>query len=71
MLNVVIKIILKYLYFPIIIGGVLGLIIGSSGMRNILLSSNHYISNLVDGIYLITKITIPVMYIPIGISFVS
>jgi hypothetical protein len=66
-----IYVILKYMYIPAIVGGILGLLVGLSSMRNILFSVNHYITNIVDGIYLITKSAIPIMYIPVGMGLVS
>jgi hypothetical protein len=66
-----IQIVLKFLYIPAIVGCIFGLLVGLSHMREILFSTNHYITNLVDGIYILTKATVPIMYIPIGVGFVA
>jgi hypothetical protein len=56
---------------PPIIGCFMGLLIGMSGMRDILFSPNHYIANLVEGIYVVTKTTVPFLYTALGISMLS
>jgi hypothetical protein len=63
--------ILQKVHSPPIIACFLGLIIGMSGMREILFSYNHYIYNLVDGIYIVSKAMVPFMYIALGISMLS
>jgi hypothetical protein len=65
------QIVLKFLFIPAIVGCIIGLFVGLSHMRDILFSTNHYITNLVDGIYILTRATVPIMYVPIGVGFVS
>jgi hypothetical protein len=65
------KLILRELYCPPITGCFLGLLIGISGMRSILVSKNHYIVNLVDGLTIAYKATVPFLYVAVGISVVS
>lgn len=67
-MNVNINLILSKIYSPVIVGCILGLIIGLSYTGNILFSTNHYISNLVDGIWLIVKANVPILYLSVGIS---
>lgn len=68
---VTLKLILNKIYSPPIVSCFLGLIIGMSGMRNVLFSDNHYITNLVEGINLTFKTTIPLVYMALGISMIS
>jgi len=51
-----ISLVINKIHSPAVVGTILGLVVGISGMRDILFSSNHYISNLVEGIYIITKV---------------
>ena len=66
-----ISIILNKVHSPPIIGCILGLLIGMSGMREILFSTNHYIYNIVNGIQIVTKSAVPYLYIAVGISMLS
>jgi hypothetical protein len=70
-IEISLKIIINKIYSPSIIGCFLGLIIGMSSMREILFSTNHYISNLVESFYLITKTLVICLYITLGISMTS
>jgi len=65
------ELILNKLYTPNVIACILGILIGISGLRIIFFSENHYISNIVDAIYVISKVTVPLLYISAGISFVT
>jgi predicted permease len=65
------KIILAKIHSPPVIGCFLGLLIGESSMREVLFSSNHYVSNIVDGIQIITKTTVPFLYINLGVSILA
>lgn len=65
------KLIMNLMYSPPVVGCYLGLIIGMSNMRIVLFSKNHYISNLEDGLELVSKVTVPFLYITIGISFIA
>jgi hypothetical protein len=56
---------------PPIVACFLGLIIGMSGMREILFSKNHYISNVVEGLYVVTRANVPFLYVALGISMLS
>jgi predicted permease len=53
---------------PPIVCSFLGMLIGLSGMRDILFSSNHYISNVESGLYVVVKATVPFLYIALGMS---
>ncbi len=66
-----ISLILSKVHSPPIIGCFLGLLIGMSGLREVLFSSNHYVSNLVDGIEIITKASVPFLYVALGVSMLS
>ncbi len=66
-----ISLIINKIHSPAVTGTILGLLIGVSGMRDVLFSSNHYISNLVEGILVLTKATVPFLYVSVGISFVT
>jgi len=59
------------LYSPPIIASISGLLIGLSQLRGILFSKNHYISNIVEAIALISKVNVPLLYISGGVSFVA
>lgn len=63
--------ILNKMFSPVVVGTILGLVVGIAGMRDVLFSTNHYISNLVEGIYIITRSTVPLLYITVGVSFVT
>jgi predicted permease len=63
--------IINKIHSPAVVGTILGLIIGISGMREVLFSSNHYITNLVEGILVLTRATVPFLYLSVGISFVT
>lgn len=63
--------VLNKVYSPILLGSILGLVIGLSGMRDILFSSNHYIQNLVEGILVISKAAVPFLYISVGVQFLT
>ena len=61
--------IINKIHSPAVVGTILGLIIGISGIREVLFSSNHYITNLVEGILVLTRATVPFLYLSVGISF--
>ncbi len=63
--------VLNKMYSPILLGGILGLAIGLSGMREILFGKNHYISNLLEGIYIVSKAAVPFFYIQVGVQFLT
>lgn len=65
------SLILNKVYSPILLGSILGLLIGISGMREVLFSTNHYISNLVEGILVISKAAVPFLYISVGVQFLT
>jgi len=65
------SLIINKIHSPAVVGTIIGLVIGISGMRDILFSSNHYITNLVEGILVLTKATVPFLYVSVGISFVT
>lgn len=56
---------------PPIVCCFLGLLIGMSDMREILFSKNHYIANVVEGLYVVTRATVPFLYVTLGISMIS
>jgi len=62
---------LNKLYSPAIVGCILGLIIGISGMRDLLHSKNHYLQNFLEGFNIITKSTVAFVYISTGVSFAT
>lgn len=66
-----VKIILSKIHSPPVIGCFLGLLIGMSGLREVLFSTNHYISNIIDCIQNITKATVPFLYVNLGISILA
>ncbi len=66
-----VKIILSKIHSPPVIGCFLGLLIGMSGLREVLFSTNHYISNIIDCIQIITKATVPFLYVNLGISILA
>jgi predicted permease len=63
--------ILKEFHSPPIVSHILGLIIGMSGLREIMFSSNHYISNLLDGLNIMVLPTVPLLYLALGIFMIS
>lgn len=63
--------VLNKIYSPILLGSILGLVIGLSGMRDILFSSNHYIQNFQEGILVISKAAVPFLYISVGVQFLT
>jgi len=65
------KIIMNKLQCPPIIACFLGLLIGMSGMREILFSDNHYITNMVNALYLTHKSLVVFLYIASGISMIQ
>jgi hypothetical protein len=65
------NIILSKIHSPPVIGCFLGLLIGMSSMREVLFSNNHYIANIVDGIQVVTKATVPFLYVNLGISILA
>jgi predicted permease len=65
------NVILKELHSPPVISSFLGLLIGMSGMREVMFSSNHYITNLLDGLYMIILPTVPFLYLALGIFMIS
>ena len=70
-MNADIFLVINKIHSPAVVGTILGLFVGISGMRDVLFSTNHYISNLVEGILILTKTTVPLLYISVGISFVT
>jgi len=70
-MNEDLSLIINKIHSPAVVGTILGLVIGISGMRDILFSSNHYITNLVDGILILTKATVRFLYVSVGVSFVT
>jgi len=66
-----IMLIINKIHSPAVTGTILGLLIGVSGLRDILFSTNHYLSNLNEGILILTKATVPFLYVSVGVSFVS
>ncbi len=71
LMNADIFLIINKIHSPAVVGTILGLVIGISGMRNILFSTNHYITNLVEGILVFTRATVPFLYVSVGVSFVT
>lgn len=65
------ELVINAIHSPAVVGTILGLIIGVSGMRDVLFSLNHYITNLVDGILVLTRATVPFLYVSVGVSFVT
>jgi len=65
------SLLISKLLSPPIVGCFLGLLIGISGMRDILFSKNHYISNVVEGLYVVTRANVPFLYVVLGISMLS
>lgn len=51
---------------PPVLGCILGLYIGMSGLRDILFSKNHYVSNLFEVIPLISRSYVPLLFITTG-----
>lgn len=66
-----ILLIINKIYSPILLGSILGLVVGISGMREVLFSYNHYISNLVEGIAVISKAAVPFLLISVGVQFLA
>jgi predicted permease len=65
------SLILNKILSPCITSAFIGLMLGISDIRNIIFSSNHYITNVLDGVYIITKALVPLLYISVGFSFMS
>jgi hypothetical protein len=65
------NLIISKVYSPPIIGCFCGLMIGMSGMREVLFSTNHYVSNIVNGIEVVTKAAVPIIFINLGVSMLS
>ncbi len=62
------SLVLNKVYSPPIIGCFLGLILGMSGLRDIIFSDNHYIKNLYYSVKIIMKPTVPFLYVILGCS---
>jgi predicted permease len=58
-------------YYPPIIGCFLGLLIGLSGMRDIVFSSNHYMKNFFDAWSIITVVNVPFIYTAAGVALAA
>jgi predicted permease len=63
--------ILGKVYYPPIIGCFLGLLIGLSGMRDILFSENHYLKNFFDICSVVTVVNVPFIYVTAGFAFAA
>lgn len=70
-MSITFSLVLKKIHYPAVIGCILGLLIGISGMRDILFSSNHYITDVYSAITIVTKSTVPFLYIAVWISMTS
>jgi hypothetical protein len=68
---ITVSLVIAKIQSPTAIGCILGLVLGMSGLRDVLFSSNHYITNAVSSISLITKSVVPFLYIVVGISMTS
>jgi len=66
-----VNLIINKIHSPAVTGTILGLLIGVAGMREVLFSPNHYITNIVEGILVLTKATVPFLYVSVGISFIT
>jgi predicted permease len=58
-------------YYPPIIACFLGLLIGLSGMSDIVFSANHYLKNFFDAWPVITVLTVPFIYATAGFVLAS
>jgi len=65
------ELIMNKIYSPSVIACISGILIGISGLRIVIFSENHYISNIVEAVYIISKVTVPFLYISAGITFVA
>jgi predicted permease len=66
-----ILVILGRVYYPSIIASFMGMIIGLSGMSNILYSTNHYLSNFFEGLSIISVLNVPFIYVAAGYIMAS
>jgi hypothetical protein len=65
------SLVLNKLLSPCITSAFIGILLGISGIREIIFSTNHYIENVLDGVYIITRALVPMLYISVGFSFMS
>jgi len=63
--------ILNKLCSPPVVASISGILLGLSNLRSIMYSNNHYISNLMEGFLIVSKVSVPFLYISTGISFVA
>ena len=69
--NIDIQLILHKVFNPPVIGCIIGLFIGISGMRDILFSSNHYLHNLYYVITMSSKAFVPLLFMNVGNSLMN
>lgn len=60
------KMILKKIHNPPVLGCIIGIFIGMSGMRDVLFSSNHYLVNLFELIPVTGKAYVPLLFASVG-----
>jgi len=63
-----IKLIMKKIFNPPVLGCIIGLFFGISGMRDLLFSKNHYLKNIYKIITMGTKAFVPLLFVNVGNS---